>query len=106
MIPLIKHHHQEIEALCKQFRVQRLDLFGSAAKGTFKPESSDLDFIARFADTSAPDYADRYIQFAESLEGLFKRPVDVLTERMVGKSEFRLNIEPTRQIVYEQRSQT
>ena len=100
MIAMIEQYHHELEALCKRYRVQRLDLFGSAAKGTFKPESSDLDFIAHFADTSAPDYADRYIQFAESLESLFKRSVDVLTERMIGRSEFRLNVEPTRQTVY------
>jgi len=62
MIAMIEQYHHELEALCIRYRVQRLDLFGSAAKGTFKPESSDLDFIVRFADTSAPDYADRYIR--------------------------------------------
>lgn len=104
MIALIEQHHQDLIELCKQYRVQRLDLFGSAAKGTFKTESSDLDFIARFADTTSTDYADRYICFAESLESLFRRPVDLLTERMVGQAEFRIAVEPTRQIVYEQRS--
>ena len=104
MIPLIDQHRPKLIELCKQYRVQRLDLFGSAAKGMFKPESSDLDFIARFAETASPDYADRYYYFAESLESLFNRRVDLLTERMVGQGEFRVMVEPTRQVIYEQRS--
>ena len=104
MISIIEQNQSKIIALCERYRVQRLDLFGSAAKGNFKPESSDLDFIALFADTASTDYADRYISFAESLEKIFKRPVDVLTERMLGQAEFRQSVEPTRQIVYEQRS--
>ena len=57
----------------------RLDVFGSAARSDFDPVSSDIDLVASFARTSEPGYADRYLDFAESLEALFGRKVDLLT---------------------------
>lgn len=35
MIALIEQHRAELEEMCRRFRVERLDLFGSAAKGNF-----------------------------------------------------------------------
>lgn len=91
-------------ALCRRFGVRRLDLFGSAAQGRFDPATSDLDFIVEFADAGEPGYALRYLTFAEALEALFGRPVDLLTERMIGSRWFREALEGTRQRVYEQGS--
>lgn len=105
MIPLIEQHRAELVELCRRYRVQRLDLFGSAARGTFKPGSSDLDFVVQFKDPGEVGYAMRYLRFAESLEALFLRPVDLLTENMVGDAEFRHNIAQHRQVVYELRSE-
>jgi uncharacterized protein len=42
-----------MRALCRRFHVRRLDVFGSAARGDFDPEHSDVDFIVEF-DRSAP----------------------------------------------------
>ena len=36
--------------LCRQFHVKRLEIFGSAATGAFRAESSDLDFVVDFGD--------------------------------------------------------
>ena len=65
-------------------------MFGSAARGrgTFRPESSDLDFIVRFVSPGERGYARRYFYFAEALEHLFNRPVDLLTEPRIGDSYF------------------
>ena len=79
MIDIVTQHRDQIAALCRQYGVRRLDLFGSAATGEFDPATSDLDFVATFADTLSPDYADRYLDFADALEALFGRPVDLLT---------------------------
>lgn len=103
MIPLIEYRLSEVAALCRQFGVQRLDLFGSAAAGNFDPASSDLDFVAAFSDTRAPGYADRYLHFAEALESLFQRPVDVITERSMRSSRFRQAVDAARQKVYDER---
>lgn len=48
MITIVEDRRQEIAELCRRFRVRRLDLFGFAAKGALRPQSSDLDFIVLF----------------------------------------------------------
>ena len=84
--------------------MRRLDLFGSAATGAFDPATSDLDFVATFADTHAPDYLDRYLNFADALEALFDRPVDLLTENMIENPYFRQAVEASRQPIYAERN--
>ncbi len=103
MIDVVTEHLAEIAALCRQFGVRRLDLFGSAA-GAFDPATSDLDFVATFADTRAPGYADRYLDFADALEALFGRPVDVVIDRSIRNPDFRRAVEATRQPVYDDRN--
>jgi len=101
MIAEIVNQQAKLSALCRQYRVRRLQLFGSAASGNFTPESSDLDFVAEFADTQAADYADRYFDFAEALERLFNRHVDVVTRRAIRNPYFRREVERTAQVVYD-----
>ncbi len=104
MIDVVTRHLDEIAALCRQFGVRRLDLFGSAAAGAFDPATSDLDFVATFADTTAPNYAERYLNFADALEALFGRPVDVVIDRSIRNPHFRRAVEATRQPVYDDRN--
>jgi predicted nucleotidyltransferase len=103
MIDDVTEHLAEIAALCRRFGVQRLDLFGCAATGAFDPTTSDLDFVATFANTHVPGYAARYLDFADALEALFGRPVDVLTENMIRSPYFRASVEATRRPVYDAR---
>jgi predicted nucleotidyltransferase len=105
MIALVEQNKHDLTALCRRFNVERLDLFGSAATGSFQPASSDLDFVVRFSSASAGGYLDRYLDFAEALEQIFQRPVDLLTERAIRNPYFRCNVEATRQSVYEQRDE-
>jgi predicted nucleotidyltransferase len=100
LIPLIEDHLDEIRALCIEYGVSRLEVFGSAANGTFRPETSDLDFIATFADPGVGTYADRYLDLAESLEALFSRRVDLMTERSIRSPRFRREVDATRRVVY------
>jgi predicted nucleotidyltransferase len=97
----IQQHKSELRDLCRTHGVERLEVFGSAMSDAFDRGSSDLDFIVRFADTS-PGYADRYMDFAEALEDLFKRPVDLITERSISNPYFP-SVEATRQVIYDQR---
>lgn len=103
MNQLVETRLSTIAALCRRFGVSRLDLFGSAALGNFDPASSDLDFVATFNDTKRSGYADRYLGFAEALESLLGRPVDVITERSIRSPLFRQAVEAARQKVYDQR---
>jgi predicted nucleotidyltransferase len=105
MILEINQQQVNLAALCLRYRVRQLQLFGSAATGAFVPATSDLDFIAEFADTQAADYADRYLDFAEALEKLFNRRVDVLTKRAIRNKYFRAEVERTAQVIYEDANQ-
>jgi predicted nucleotidyltransferase len=100
---LIEQHRDAIRALCQQYGVRRLDLFGSAATGAFDPATSDLDFVATFANTRSPGYADRYLGFAEALQALFGRSVDIITERSIRNPYFRQAVEASRQPIYDER---
>ena len=102
MIALVQQKQREVADLCRRFQVERLDLFGSAAIGDFRPDSSDLDFLVRFTKREPTGaYADRVLDLAEALERIFQRPVDLVTEQSVRNPYFRRVIETTRQALYE-----
>jgi predicted nucleotidyltransferase len=105
MIELVTQKKRELTELCRKFQVERLDLFGSAATGSFKAESSDLDFIVSFCSPKPGSYLDLYLDFAEALEHIFQRPVDLLTEKAIRNPYFRHSVELTRQPLYERRNE-
>ena len=98
---LIEEHLPALAALCRRFRVRRLYLFGSAARGGFRSEASDLDFLVALDESSPADYTESYFGLARELERLFGRRVDLITERSVRNPYFRQALEASRQLVYE-----
>jgi predicted nucleotidyltransferase len=69
MHPAIAQHRSGISAICQRYRINRLDVFGSAARGDdFKPATSDADFLIEFA----PDVP------KAALEQLLGRGVDLV----------------------------
>ena len=102
MNPLITDNLEAIRALCREYGVIRLDLFGSAATDAFDPEASDVDFVVTFAQTRVPGYADRFFGFAEAMEALLGRPVDLVVDRAIRNRFFRAEVEATRKLVYDE----
>lgn len=96
----IDSHRDELTGLCRRFRVRRLELFGSAARGEFDPEKSDLDFLVEFEDLPTADYADAYFSLLESLTALFDHPVDLVVSSAVRNPYFRAGIEKNRSLLY------
>jgi hypothetical protein len=88
MHTMLEQHHAELGRLCAVHGVRRLAVFGSAARGDFDPERSDVDFYVEFADTHSPGYADRYLDFALAVERLLGRPVDLVTARSLANPYF------------------
>ncbi|MBI2722279.1 MAG: nucleotidyltransferase domain-containing protein [Bacteroidetes bacterium] len=99
LAPIITNNIATINALCKEYKVKELYVFGSAAKNLMK-ESSDVDFIVKF-NTEVPveDYADLYFDLVESLEDLLKRNVDLLTDKPIRNKYLKKDIEETKQII-------
>ena len=98
MIALIEDNRDVIAALCEQYGVQKLAIFGSAAKGSFDPETSDLDFVLEFTDYG-PGVAKRFIDFANALESHFGRPVDLVFERKLKNPYFRQEVLSTMEVL-------
>ncbi len=97
----ISERAKELEQLCIDYRVQRLDLFGSAVTGQYNPEESDLDFVVEFQPLPAGEYADAYFGLLESLEQLFDCPVDLIIGSAIKNPYFLQSVEKTRTAVYE-----
>jgi predicted nucleotidyltransferase len=75
-------------------------LFGSAARGDFDPESSDLDFLVELEALSPARYASAYFALKEGLEKLFGRPVDLVTESGLANPYFRQRVQAERRNLY------
>jgi predicted nucleotidyltransferase len=79
MHTLIDQHRTEIALLCQRHGVRQLEVFGSAARGTdFDPDRSDADFLVDFVRNSDLPPLQQYLGFAEALECLLGRPVDLV----------------------------
>lgn len=79
MITELETRIDEIAAICREFDVVRLEVFGSAASGTWNPESSDFDFMV----TYPPGYdfgpwLIRFQQLEDRLAAALQRDVDVV----------------------------
>jgi len=100
MNPLIESHRSKLEQLCKRYHVKRLELFGSAATGDFKPETSDLDFLVEFHATKEMNAADRYFGLLEALRLLFQRKVDLVMARAMHNPYFIREVNKSRTMLY------
>ena len=89
--------HKDIEKICKELSLQRLDLIGSAARDDFG-EKSDVDVLVTFEGDEK--LFDRYFELKQRLEKLFNRKVDVIEERAIKNPYFRKSIERNRVKIY------
>jgi len=78
MVDLIEQHRAELLELCRRYGVRQLELFGSAARDEFDPDTSDLDFLVAFSHNQDSSPADQYLGLLEDLEQLFGMKVDLV----------------------------
>lgn len=100
MIALVKDKREEIVALCKQYGIRKLEVFGSAATGAFNPGTSDLDFVVDVGEYER-GVGMRFLTFCTALEKLMDRPVDVITNRQIQNPYFRASVNGTRESIYD-----
>lgn len=101
MISLIEEKLEAIRALCREFGIVRLDLFGSAATGEFDPETSDIDFLVEYP----PGYdfgpwLARYFEVQERLEELLGRDVDLVMAKAPRNPWVIRSIDESRRLLY------
>ena len=95
MIELVTDRRGEVERLCKEYRVSRLALFGSATRDDFDPESSDLDFLVEFLPIEDGNNFATYFNLREALMNLFSRKVDLVMRGAVSNPYLKRIIERT-----------
>jgi predicted nucleotidyltransferase len=101
MIGPIEQRRSELQELCRRYRVLTLELFGSAAEGSWEAARSDLDFLVQFLpDQDLGPWLSHYFEFKEQLEQLFERPVDLLLGGPRQNPFFIREVNRTRKMLY------
>lgn len=105
MNSLIHQHRSSLEKICRSLSVDKLYIFGSGADSSLQ-EESDLDFLVSFKnDLSADVYADHYLLLHKELEKLFKRKIDLVTERSLSNPFFSESIDSSKKLIYDENHQ-
>ena len=100
MVAVIDAQRRELEALCRKHRVRRLEVFGSAADGTFDSERSDLDLLVEYEQLSPGDHYEAYFGLWKDLVTLFGRRVDLVEPQTMRNPYFIGEVNATRKLVY------
>jgi uncharacterized protein len=89
-----------IERLCRDFGVERLEVFGSAADGRFDPSRSDVDLIVKLQPDPSRSLADRFFGLTDALEALLGCKIDLLTDASIRNPYLRRTVDATRRDLY------
>ena len=82
----IAEKRDALAELCRRYGVERLEVFGSAARGAgFDRNRSDADFLVTFKPAARNDLA-AFADLKEALERLLGRPVDLVEREAVEAS--------------------
>ncbi len=101
MHPEIANRKAEIAGICRRYQVSRLEVFGSAARGTdFDPETSDVDFLVEFEPPTLPGISRRYAGLTRELRTVLGREVDLLRIGTIENEYLREAIDQSRELVY------
>ena len=99
MHSLFVNNLDEISALCKAHNVRSLFAFGSICTDRFN-DKSDIDLLVSFNPMDYGDYADTYFTLADKFEGIFNRPVDLITDKSLSNPYFIDSINRTKKLIY------
>lgn len=91
---------ENIKMLCVKYNVKSLYVFGSVCTERFN-DKSDIDLLISFKHMDYGEYADTYFELVEKLETIFKRPVDLVTDKSLGNPYFIESINQTKTQIYE-----
>jgi predicted nucleotidyltransferase len=74
-----------LDAFCRRWKIARLELFGSALRDDFRPDS-DLDILVSFTPQAEWTLLD-HVAVSDELSEMLGRRVDLLTRRAVERSQ-------------------
>jgi hypothetical protein len=100
MVKIIDQNRGMLDQLCRQYGVQRLEIFGSAAEAQRFTDNSDLDFLVEFLPMAPMEHSDAYFDLLNALRQLFSRPVDLLETKAIHNPYLMESINQTRTELY------
>jgi len=75
----------QLASFCRRWSIARLDVFGSALRDDFRPDS-DVDLLATYAPEARWSLLDR-VRMKFELEAMLGREVDLLNRRALEKAK-------------------
>ena len=97
----LEDYKEQLTQLCRDFRVKRLDVVGSAAsQSSFDPEHSDIDLLVEFEPMNPVHHAKAYFGLLAALQDLSCRQVDLLEIKAVSNPCLLESIEKQRRRIY------
>lgn len=97
---IIQQNLEKIIEICKNRKVRRLAVFGSATGDRFDPGKSDLDLLVEFEEMQPAEHAEQYFGLAEDLERLLSRPIELVEPGPIRNPFFRKSLEETQVEIY------
>ena len=99
--PSYRRQNAELAELCRRHGVARLEVFGSASRGTdFEPLTNDADFLVEFRLDRGRASFRQYFDFAEALRRALGRPVDLVEPDVIRNPYLRAAIDKSSELVY------
>jgi predicted nucleotidyltransferase len=102
---VIEKYFDRLYELCQQYRVEKLYVFGSALTDRFDIHTSDIDLIVELQDMPPIEKGETLLILWEKLETLFQRKVDLLTDQPVSNPVLKKQVERSKKLIYDRRSQ-
>ena len=100
MNAILQNRIEAIKDLCRRYKVKSLYSFGSVNTHKFT-EHSDIVLLIEFEpDISFEEYTDNYFSLREKLVELFKRKIDLVTQRSLSNPFFIADIEQSKKLIY------
>lgn len=104
-IPLeIENKIEKLLILCKQYKVNKLFIFGSILTGRFNSKTSDIDFIVEIEDISPIERGEILMKLWTELELLFSRKVDLISNMNLKNPYLKKEIEESKLLLYDRAS--
>jgi len=101
MHPFIHQHQHAIAQLCRRYGVQRLEVFGSAARGgDFSLERSDIDFLVEFSPSADSPTLKAFFGLQADLAKILGRAVDLAEASALRNPYVQASINRSREVVY------
>lgn len=92
---------EKLAELCRRYDVVRLEVFGSAARGTdFDPATSDADFLVEFAPDSDLPPLEQFFGLIDALSDALGRSVDLVENHEFRNPYMGASINESRELVY------